>query len=107
MKPSLIICDEPFSNLDYAAVAGVLEALVDAHRSSCGIVVVTHEIEKVLAHATRLIVLGGGTIRYDGPPEPVLGHFAEWGLVPVTRLFGHDNGRLPARLTWIDPGRSR
>ncbi len=107
MEPSLIVCDEPFSNLDFAAVTGVLEALVDAHRSGCGIVVVTHEIEKVLAHATRLVVLKNGFLRYDGPPEPALERFGEWGLVPVTRLFPSEGGRLLPHLTWMPPRGSR
>jgi len=96
-QPEIIICDEPFSNLDYAGVVEVLHALTRAHASGCGIVVVTHEIEKVLDHATRLIVLTGGSVRYDGPPGAAVTRFDEWGLVPVTRLYR----TIPPRLSWI------
>ncbi len=103
MRPSIIVCDEPFSNLDYAGVVEVLRALTRAHADGCGIVVVTHEVEKVLAHATRLIVLAGGTVRYDGAPQAATGRFEEWGLVPVARLY--DAGSQ--RLSWLPQETSR
>jgi len=106
MKPRLVICDEPFSNLDYPGVVDVLGALTALNESGCGIIVVTHEVEKVLAHATRLIVLSEGRVAYDGEASGAIPRFAEWGLrPPVTQEVRSGETRadadLVATLTWL------
>jgi len=53
----VIIADEPFVNLDWPSVRSVLRALIRARQTGKTVIVITHEIEKVLAHAERLIVL--------------------------------------------------
>jgi biotin transport system ATP-binding protein len=41
------------------------------------VIVLTHELEKVLAFADRLVILHQGRIREDGPPAEVLGRLKE------------------------------
>ena len=68
MERSLIIFDEPFANLDWPGVqqvCAILRQLKDAGKT---IIVLTHELEKVLALADRFIVLDKGCIRFDGSP---------------------------------------
>jgi biotin transport system ATP-binding protein len=69
MEAECLILDEPFANLDLPSIRAVLGTLVDLHAAGKTIIVLTHEIEKVLAHATRLIVLDEGKIAYDGAPD--------------------------------------
>lgn len=71
MGSELIILDEPFANLDLESIRLVLESLVALHATHRGIVVLTHELEKVLAHATRLAIMDQGRLAYDGSAEPV------------------------------------
>ena len=106
MKPRMVICDEPFSNLDYPGVIDVLGALTTLNASGCGIIVVTHEVEKVLAHATRLIVLSEGRVAYDGEASGAVPRFADWGLRPpvsqaVCAVEAEANADLVATLTWL------
>jgi len=72
MDPALLMLDEPFANLDDEGIVQVLATLVDLKRRGHTLVVVTHELEKVLAHADRLIVMEAGTVCACGPIEQVL-----------------------------------
>jgi biotin transport system ATP-binding protein len=45
------------------------------------VIILTHELEKVLAFAERLVVLAGGRVRDQGKPEEVLGRLERaWGV---------------------------
>jgi biotin transport system ATP-binding protein len=68
MRPACLLLDEPFANLDYPAIRSVLSLIVALHEGRHTIVVITHELEKVLAHATRLAVMEAGCVVYDGAP---------------------------------------
>lgn len=72
MEPEVIVLDEPFANLDYDGVRQVLARIVALHASGRTIIVCVHDLEKVLAHAQRLIILQRGRIAVDGPPETVV-----------------------------------
>lgn len=72
MRSRVVIFDEPFSSLDYPGVRQVLGQIVSLHQSGHTILVTTHDLEKVIAHAGRLIVLADGKIVRDGPPGTVI-----------------------------------
>ena len=78
---NVIIFDEPFANLDWIGVkqvCGILENLRDTGKT---IIVLTHELEKVLALANRFVVLDNGAIRFDGTPEAGVNEdLSQWGL---------------------------
>ena len=80
MQPRVIVCDEPFSNLDYAGVRQVLEEIVKLHRLGKTILLTTHDLEKVLAHADRLVFMRGGKIEGDGPPPALLAVAEDFGV---------------------------
>ncbi len=94
MQPRVIVCDEPFSNLDYPGVRQVLEEVVKLHRLGKTIVLATHDLGKVLAHADRLIFMRGGKIEGDGPPSALVAAAEDFG---VRRPAGH---RVEA-LSWL------
>jgi ABC-2 type transport system ATP-binding protein len=64
---SLLLVDEPFVGLDSAGKAALLTLFDEAHRGGAALVVATHELSFV-SRADRLIALGDGQVRYDGPP---------------------------------------
>lgn len=80
MDPRVIVMDEPFSNLDYPGTRMVLEQVLSLHRKNITIVLCTHELEKVAAHAQRLVVLNRGKIVADGPPEQVIRGVERFGI---------------------------
>ncbi|MDR0567746.1 MAG: energy-coupling factor ABC transporter ATP-binding protein [Spirochaetaceae bacterium] len=73
MGCSAVIFDEPFANLDWVGVTQTLESIRKLKSEGKTVIILTHELEKVLAYADRLIILHKGAIRDDGGPEEVLG----------------------------------
>jgi biotin transport system ATP-binding protein len=67
-----IIMDEPFANLDWPGVKSVLQIISELKRDGKTVIILTHELEKTLAMAERLVILCGGKIACDGKPEAVL-----------------------------------
>ncbi|MDD2390429.1 MAG: ABC transporter ATP-binding protein [Desulfobacterales bacterium] len=80
MKPRVIIFDEPFSNLDYPGVKQVLQQILDLHQSGHTIILITHDLEKVIYHASRLVIMEKGKIVRDGIPEKVIGEVEQFGI---------------------------
>ena len=72
MKPTVVVFDEPFSNLDYPGVRQVLSCMATVHEGGRTIVVTTHDLEKVLFLADRLVLIDGGRIVRDGTPDLVV-----------------------------------
>jgi biotin transport system ATP-binding protein len=90
MEPEILILDEPFANLDYPGVVEVLEVLTQLKSSGHGVILITHELEKILAHADRLIIMDRGRIREDGPARETAPLAGKYGLHPldfVSRSF--------------------
>ena len=84
---SLVIFDEPFANLDWPGVRQVCSIMKQLKSEGKTQIVLTHEIEKVLALADRFIVLDKGQIRFDGTPKEGLEQDLEaWAIRnPLTR----------------------
>jgi biotin transport system ATP-binding protein len=80
MASKIFVFDEPFSNLDYPGIKQVLAQMVALHRAGHTLLVATHDIEKVIAHADRMIVLKAGRIVRDGPPEETLPGIDRYGV---------------------------
>jgi biotin transport system ATP-binding protein len=76
-----IIMDEPFANLDWPGVIQVLKIISELKKTGKTIIILTHELEKVLAFAGRLVIIAGGKIKDSGEPEAVLNRLKpEWGV---------------------------
>ena len=82
MVPRVMVMDEPFSNLDYPATRRVLEQILDLHAKGHTLVITTHDLEKVVAHAQRLVVMSAGRIVADGTPGAVLDGIERFGIRP-------------------------
>jgi len=72
MEPKVVVFDEPFDSLDYAGIRQVLGGLVHLHQAGHTVLVTTHDIEKVIFHAGRLVVLDEGKVVRNGPPQEVI-----------------------------------
>jgi biotin transport system ATP-binding protein len=76
-----VIMDEPFANLDWPGVVQVLRIIRDLKAEGKTVIILTHELEKVLAFAGRLVILAGGRVRDQGKPEEVLDRLEmAWGV---------------------------
>jgi biotin transport system ATP-binding protein len=92
-----VILDEPFANLDWPGIVQVLQIILDLKRTGKTVIVLTHELEKILALADRLVILDRGVIRDDGRPEEVLNRLKpEYGVRDPRRHY--DSAR---DCTWL------
>ncbi len=82
MDAGIIIFDEPFANLDWPGVIQVNSILLQLKNEGKTLIILTHELEKVLALANRLMVLYRGSLVFDGKPEEALAtsKLEEWGI---------------------------
>ncbi len=80
MNPKIIALDEPFSNLDYNGVKQVLQSIIGLHEMGHTIILATHDLEKVVAHANRLIFIDKGQIARDGAPEMIIKESEAYGV---------------------------
>ncbi|MBN1931389.1 MAG: ABC transporter ATP-binding protein [Desulfobacterales bacterium] len=93
MKPRVIVFDEPFSNLDYPGVKQVLEQILTLHQAGHTILITTHDLEKVLAHADRLVIMQKGKIVRDGLPNKIVTETEAFGVrQPCTSRLGLEIG---------------
>ena len=80
MKSRIIVFDEPFSSLDYPGVKRVLHHIIELHQSGHTILVTTHDLEKIIRHADRLILMQSGKIVRDGIPFDIMADLETFGV---------------------------
>ncbi len=81
MEPECLILDEPFANLDMESAMEIARICQELNTRGITILVLTHELEKILHLASRLLILDAGRLCFDGAPGeagPEL--FAQHGL---------------------------
>jgi polar amino acid transport system ATP-binding protein len=69
LRPKVMLFDEPTSALDPEMVSEVLKVMLDLSKGGMTMVVVTHEIGFARMAADRAVLIDGGVIVEEGPPE--------------------------------------
>ncbi|MBW2449773.1 MAG: ABC transporter ATP-binding protein [Deltaproteobacteria bacterium] len=80
MDPKVLVFDEPFSSLDYPGVKQILAQMISLHRAGHTILVAAHDLEMLVAHADRLVIMQDGGIVRDGLPSQLLGELETFGI---------------------------
>ncbi len=80
MEPKILVFDEPFSSLDYPGIKQVLEQMISLHQAGHTILVAAHDLEKLIAHTDRLVIMENGSIVRDGLPSQLLGELETFGI---------------------------
>jgi energy-coupling factor transport system ATP-binding protein len=72
MQPDYLILDEPTAGFDPRARDVFYEELRSLHqKSGMTVILVTHSMEEATELASRLLVMSGGKLVLDGPPERI------------------------------------
>jgi energy-coupling factor transporter ATP-binding protein EcfA2 len=94
LHPSVLILDEPTSELDPKGAEEVLSVVTRLnHELGLTVILVEHRLDRVLQYADRLIVIDRGTITLDGRVNDILtNRYRELsdlgiGVPPLIRLF--------------------
>jgi biotin transport system ATP-binding protein len=66
MGTQIIVLDEPYANLDYISICQINRLIKELKEKGKTIIVLTHEIEKVLALADKFMVLHKGSLVFNG-----------------------------------------
>ncbi len=98
MDPDIIVLDEPFTGLDHKGVKDVLSDITRLHRLGKTIILITHDLEKALAHADTLILMEKGRVMAEGRPEELIHRVEEFG---IRRPWGKE--RSVESMTWLRP----
>lgn len=71
-QPSLLLLDEPTSHLDVHAQLATLSLLRQRADAGSTVLLALHDLNLAASFCDRLILLQGGRVVTDGPPEAVL-----------------------------------
>ncbi len=96
MKPEVIILDEPFAGLDLIGVKTVLKTIIGLNRKGTTIILITHDIEKCLAHAHRVVIMKNGKIIKTAKPSDILEDFEKNNI-----RRPHGKNRNVETITWM------
>lgn len=89
IEPSIILLDEPLSNLDAGLRQEIREELADLHRRlGMTMVYVTHDQDDALSLGDRIALLNNGSIEQVGTPEDL---YSFPGSVFSARFLGEAN----------------
>ena len=84
LRPRLLILDEPTSGQDAVEKNQLMQLLGTLNRQGIGVILVTHDMELLLEHTRRTVVLHRGQKVYDGPTGALFADPARdvtvWGL---------------------------
>nr|WP_314842119.1 ABC transporter ATP-binding protein [uncultured Microbacterium sp.] len=102
LTPSILLLDEPLSNLDAKLRVQLREQLKDLqHEVGVTTVYVTHDQEEALTLSDRIAVLDAGTLQQVGTPEEIYDRSA----TPfVCRFIGENNRLSPSQITSLGAG---
>ena len=71
-RPSILLCDEPFSSVDPLAATDIAEAMFGLKESGVGLLITDHSVRKALTVCDRVYLLVDGRIVAQGTPSEVL-----------------------------------
>jgi biotin transport system ATP-binding protein len=101
MRPKVLILDEPFANLDPESVGTVVRLVKTLLDEGLAILVVTHEIEKILGLASSFLVMDKGRLVLSGKPVELLEAGIEsYGLRDPLRR-GQGCAKTVEELLWL------
>lgn len=102
MRPSILVLDEPTSNLDPYGTRLVFDRISQLVREQRHtLIIVEHKLDQVLPFADRLVIMNEGEILVEGPPKKVLTESEiPWELnlqiPPVSKIaYTISRGKLP------------
>jgi biotin transport system ATP-binding protein len=81
MDSDIIILDEPYANLDYHSICLINALIIQMKKDGKTIIVLTHEIEKILALSEQFMILHKGNLVFNGKAEEGLSASLEqWAI---------------------------
>ena len=107
-NPSLVVLDEPNSNLDSAGEEALTQAIRALKAAGTTVVLITHKIN-ILATADKILVMAGGVVQNYGPRDEILSRLAGPRAVPspATPPPAVAANPMPREVAQLSPGAAR
>ena len=113
-NPSLVVLDEPNSNLDSAGEDALTRAIQALKQHGTTVVLITHKIN-LLAIADKILVMAGGTVQGYGPRDEIISQLMGPRIVPpeapassTAESITDSSANSPLRvMAQLSPGASR
>ena len=83
MQPDVLVLDEPATGADYGVALRIMRYISGLHQQGLTVVIITHDVSLAANYATRMVVMGDGKIKIDGPPHEV---FTQKGLLRECKI---------------------
>ena len=64
-----LLLDESLHQMDYSMRGLFFKMLSDLAQDGKGVILITHDLQMAMQHGRRMMVLKGGELVYDGPPD--------------------------------------
>ena len=71
-EATLLLLDEPTSNLDAQAQVEILELVAELAAGGSGVLLIVHDLTLAAAYCDRIVLLDRGEVVADGPPSEVV-----------------------------------
>ncbi|MGD8284027.1 MAG: ABC transporter ATP-binding protein [Desulfobacterales bacterium] len=82
LNPSVLLLDEPYSNLDWKGIQQVRDLLLHIHQSGKNVVVIEQRMGRFLQDCTRCLIVDQGKIRFEGDSSKAQRILVNEHLVP-------------------------
>lgn len=107
LKPRMLILDEPTSGQDQEEKTQLMHLLNELNQQGIGVILVTHDMELLLEHTRRTVVLHHGEKVYDGPTIELFADPARdvdvWGLrVPDAAAIAGKLAKITATVRSVE-----
>jgi biotin transport system ATP-binding protein len=80
MRPPVVVFDEPFSSLDLLGVQQVLRQILALKKTGHTLLISTHDLDKIIAHVDRILLLHEGRLVRAGHPDDILPIVEQYGV---------------------------
>ena len=102
-QPRVLLLDEPAAHLDIGHQLGLFRVLDGVRACGVGVLAVAHDLPRAAAWASRMVLLAGGRVAAEGPPDDVLASTACAEAFHVL-IRGQRVDGVPHPLYWFEEG---
>jgi iron complex transport system ATP-binding protein len=104
-EPRVLLLDEPSAHLDVGHELRLFRVIDEARARGVAALAVVHDLQRAAAWAGRMVLLSGGRVAAEGPPDAVL-QSAECAAAFGVRVRGHRVPDVPHPLYSFETGPS-
>ncbi len=107
MQPKYLVLDEPMAGLDPLGRQEILSLLEKLRtESGCTVIMISHSMDDIASHATKVLVLDQGELRLFDTPQAVFSHVEELeniglsvpGITKICVELNHRGVQIPTTI---------